>query len=164
VQAILQGKHKPTTAEEPLYLAGFCAWDEKRYAAAARLYADAFAAKPELEGYRGNAARAAALAASGRGTDAGQLDEKERARWRIQAIDWLRVALTLWAKQLESRVETAKGMQFAQWSPLQWQTTHEFAGIRDPAALAKLPEAEREACRKLWSDVDAFLKQAGAKK
>jgi hypothetical protein len=29
--------------------------------------------------------------------------------------------------------------------------------VRDKEALAKLPEAEQEACRKLWADVEATL-------
>jgi hypothetical protein len=36
----------------------------------------------------------------------------------------------------------------------------DLAGLRDPASLAKLPEAEQEAGRKLWADVEALLKKA----
>jgi hypothetical protein len=35
-----------------------------------------------------------------------------------------------------------------------------LAGIRDDAELAKLPEPERVAFRKLWADVDALLRKA----
>jgi hypothetical protein len=38
-----------------------------------------------------------------------------------------------------------------------------LAGIRDAAALAKLPAEDQEACRQLWAEVDALLKQAGGK-
>jgi hypothetical protein len=38
--------------------------------------------------------------------------------------------------------------------------TPDLAGIRDPQPLAKLPEPEQEACRKLWADVAALVKKA----
>jgi hypothetical protein len=41
-----------------------------------------------------------------------------------------------------------------------WHQDIDLAGIRDDADLAKLPEAERVAFRKLWADVDALLKTA----
>jgi len=64
------------------------------YAASARFYAEAFADQPQLaedldEGHRYNAACAAALAGSGKGKDAGRLPDKEYARLRKQALDWL---------------------------------------------------------------------------
>jgi hypothetical protein len=37
-----------------------------------------------------------------------------------------------------------------------WETD---AGNRDPQALAKIPEPEQEACRKLWADVANLLKK-----
>jgi len=39
-----------------------------------------------------------------------------------------------------------------------WQTDADLADLRDPEPLAKLPEPEQEACRKLWADVAALLK------
>jgi hypothetical protein len=36
----------------------------------------------------------------------------------------------------------------------------DLAGLPEAAALAKLPAEEREACRKLWADVDALLQRA----
>jgi hypothetical protein len=42
-----------------------------------------------------------------------------------------------------------------------WQQDADFAGVRGAAALAKLPEAEREGWRTLWADVAATLAQAG---
>jgi hypothetical protein len=32
--------------------------------------------------------------------------------------------------------------------------------VRDPEALERLPEAERQAWQQLWADVDALLKKA----
>jgi hypothetical protein len=40
----------------------------------------------------------------------------------------------------------------------------DLASIRDPAAVAKLPDGEREACQKLWADVAALLKKVEGKK
>ncbi len=37
----------------------------------------------------------------------------------------------------------------------------ELAGLRDGAAVARLPAEEREACRKLWDEVARVLKRAG---
>jgi hypothetical protein len=45
---------------------------------------------PGAQQYRYNAACCAALAAGGQGKDADKLDDKERARLREQACDWLR--------------------------------------------------------------------------
>jgi hypothetical protein len=33
--------------------------------------------------------------------------------------------------------------------------------LRDQGALAQLPDAERQACRELWADMDALLKRTG---
>jgi hypothetical protein len=41
-----------------------------------------------------------------------------------------------------------------------WKADGALAGIRDPAALAKLPAEEQQASRKLWSKVDAILASA----
>jgi tetratricopeptide (TPR) repeat protein len=43
------------------------------------------------------------------------------------------------------------------WSLFGWQTAPALAGVRDGAALAKLPDAEREQWQRLWADVAALL-------
>ena len=63
----------------------------KEYAAAAKAYADAFAAEPPLAedvaaGQRCRAVRVAALAGCGLGADARNLAPEERTRWRQQAL------------------------------------------------------------------------------
>jgi hypothetical protein len=40
-----------------------------------------------------------------------------------------------------------------------WQKVPDLAGIRDPAAIAKLPGDEQETCKKHWADVAALLKK-----
>jgi len=41
-----------------------------------------------------------------------------------------------------------------------WQKDTDLAGIRDKAALAKLPAQEQKAFTQLWADVAALLKKA----
>jgi hypothetical protein len=45
-----------------------------------------------------------------------------------------------------------------------WQTDPDLAGVRDKEALAALPEAEQEAWRKLWADMEELLKSLEEKK
>jgi serine/threonine-protein kinase len=160
--AILKGKDKPANPAEQIEMARLCNL-KKLYASATRLYANAFARRPQLAegrrpGYRYNAACSAALAGCGRGDDAAQSDDAERARWRAQARQWLRADLAAWAKELKGgltvdRVQIQKTLS-------RWQADAELAGLRDPDALAKLPSAEGQECQALWDDVDALLKRA----
>src|SRR5262249_38811187 len=92
--AILRGTKKPASAPEQIEFAKLCAL-EKHHAAEARFYRDAFTADPRLaefspSGNRYNAACAAALVSCGQSKDARKMDDKERALWRRQALDWLR--------------------------------------------------------------------------
>ena len=45
-----------------------------------------------------------------------------------------------------------------------WKEDTDLAGIRDAAALAKLPQEERAACKQLWGDVDGLLSKVGDRK
>jgi hypothetical protein len=45
-----------------------------------------------------------------------------------------------------------------------WQKDTDLSGVRDPAALAKLPEDERRQWQKLWDDVEALRQRAAASK
>ena len=158
--AILEGKEKPADEAERVALARLCLQYKRVYVASARLYAEAFDAKPELAknpatGHRYNAACAAALAGCGQGQDAANLKDEERTRLRRQAMDWLRADLTAWTKLLgrdpkQFRAAVAKTLRH-------WQSDADLAGLRDPDALAKLPETERAECNKLWEDVNALL-------
>ena len=51
---------------------------------------------------RYNAACAAALAATGKGIEGTLPDDSAKARWRQQALDWLKADLTYWSKQAEA--------------------------------------------------------------
>ena len=158
--AFLQDAHQPRDNDERLALLGVCQFQGLNRAAA-RLYADAFAADPKLAndlaaGHRYNAARFAALAASGQGKDAPKLDDPERTRLRRQALDWLRADLAAWAG--------AKDRALAQRTLRRWQQDADLAGVRAPEALAGLARAEREAWGHLWSDAAALLEKAGGQK
>ena len=163
--AFQNGSYTPANAAERLGLAEWCQL-KKLHHTATSLYAAAFAADPKLAdsleaGRRYNAACNAALAAAGQGEDAAKLDDKERTRLRQQALDWLRADLALRTKQLETgkpanRAEVQKTLRH-------WQQDTDLAGIRDAAALAKLPADEQKACTQLWADVAALLKKAEEK-
>jgi tetratricopeptide (TPR) repeat protein len=160
--AVLLGTEKPANAAELIEYAQLCLL-KRAYAAAARLSRDAFTAEPRLAenvpaSTRYDAACAAALAGCGQGSqDADKLNDKERTRWRRQALEWLRQDLTWWRKALDKgKVPRAQ----VQLCMRQWQRDDDLAGVRGPVALARLPEEERKQWEKLWSDTDALLRRA----
>jgi hypothetical protein len=138
--------------------------DQQRYAAAARWYAEVFTAHPQLAGpptdhsYR--AACAAAMAGCGQGRDAADLDEESRAGFRRQALDWLRADLEARRRLLEQ--EPGKAGPTVAHDMRGWLWDTPFARVRGPEALARLPEAERQAWQQLWADVaDALARAEG---
>jgi serine/threonine protein kinase len=161
LQAAIRGEQQPADAELRLDLADLC-YHLKRYARCVRLYADAFAADGKLADdmkalHRYNAACNAALAGCGRGIDANNINDKERARLRQQALDWLRADLAAYGKLLEGG-KTANRFQVQQ--QLQhWRLDTDLVGVRDAKELANLPAAERQAWEKLWTDVATMLKR-----
>src|SRR5262249_48111777 len=106
-------------------------------------------------GHRYNAACAAAMAGCGQGKDEPPPDEATRAKLRRQALDWLRADLTLRTKQLATNPAEAR-KELAHW-----KADPDLAGVREPDALAKLPEAERDAWHALWVEVDRLLPGTG---
>jgi serine/threonine-protein kinase len=159
--AVVQGKDKPVAAD-CLDLAELC-FVKTHYATAARLYAEALAAKPQLTedlraGHRFNAARAAALAGGGHGDGGAGLGESERAALRKQARHWLRLDLAAWAKKVETG--TAADRIQAQKTLAPWRDDPDLAGLRDADTLKRLPPAERQECRALWEEVAALLRRA----
>ena len=159
---ILHGDADPSSPELAALFGWFCREPYKKlYAASARLYGEAFVQRPQMAdnlttGDRSAAAGAAALAGLGQGEDSSRIDDKERARLRGQALDWLRADLTARDKL---RQDDAKAGPAVQQTLQDWKTNADLAGVRDADALDKLPEAERTAWRKLWTDVDALLAQ-----
>jgi hypothetical protein len=82
----------------------------------------------------------------------------QKIKLRQQALDWLTAELGAWAKLLATAKNEQRGGIVNTLE--HWQRDIDLAGIRDDAELAKLPETERAAFRKLWADVDALLKKA----
>jgi serine/threonine protein kinase/Flp pilus assembly protein TadD len=163
LKGILRGATQPADLSECLELARLCALYKKLNVTAVRFFRDAFAKQPELASDlntqdRYNAACAAALAGCGQGKDTDQTDEKERARLRRQALDWLQADLAAYRKALDKEPDKAgaeidKRMQH-------WKQDKDFALLRDSKALVKLPDAERQEWQKLWAEVDQLRKEA----
>jgi serine/threonine-protein kinase len=148
---------------EALTFAGFC-YHTKRYATAAHFCDDAFAAAPRLAedlqaANRYYAACSAAMAGAGKGEQESPLDEPEKARWRKQAIAWLRADLARWGELARAgapgaRAEVAEKLR-------RWKRERDLAGLRNPAAIASMPAEEQAACHNLWAEVDALLARLG---
>jgi tetratricopeptide (TPR) repeat protein len=123
--------------------------------AAFRLYAAAFAARPEFADdlggrYEYDAACAAVRAVAAADSDEARLGEAERAGLRRQALDWLRTDLMLKTRQRPGSKSAAGALK-------SWQTDTDLASVRDQAALEKLPADERAQWKRLWTDVEALL-------
>jgi tetratricopeptide (TPR) repeat protein len=166
--SILKGEAKPASTGECLELALMCVQYKKFNRAAAQLFAQAFAEQPQLADdlkaqHRYNAACAAALAGCGQGKDADQLDGNEKARLRGQALIWLRANLEAMGRLLDKEANQAPTAAGVAATLKHWQADPDLAGVRGPEALAQLPEAERQAWKKLWDDAADVLSRAQAK-
>jgi tetratricopeptide (TPR) repeat protein len=160
--AVLKGEDTPRDAAECLAFVQLCV-HRGRHAAAARLWTEVLAADPKLgddrvKRHRYNAACAAALAGCGKSQDDPAPGEPARAALRRQALDWLEAERTAWARYLESGPAPARPAIIK--SLQHWQRDPDLAGVRDGAALARLPDEEQQAWRSLWSDVENLLKTA----
>jgi tetratricopeptide (TPR) repeat protein len=163
--AFLRGEYQPANARDRLLLLYVC-HTKKHYRAAAGLAATVFAADPAVAAdlrsqHRYEAACSAALAAAGRGEDAAALDGAAKAKLRAQALDWLRADLADRAKLLDAGSRDVRPLVVE--ALRQWQSQPDLAGLRDTAALAKLPADERKAFTQLWADVAAVAKRAEEK-
>src|SRR5262249_50862748 len=145
-------------AAERIRLAELCQRPYKQlFVAAARFYADAFAAEPKLltsAEHRYNAARAAALAGCGQGDDAGPLKDEDRDRLRRQALTWLRADLEARRQQLDKASEAVRTSLLSLMQ--RWQQDAAFTSVRDAEGLAKLSKPERIEWEQLWADVEAL--------
>jgi serine/threonine-protein kinase len=182
--AFLRGEYQPLDNDERLALVGVCQ-SRGLYHAAARLYADAFAADTDLAEEstsasrsraalgdnqpvgpveelttecRYPAARCAALAGCGLGEDGTRLDEAERTRWRRQARDWLRADLEVWSKTLDSGSQAARVRVRKMLA--HWQVDPDLAGLRESSATDKLSTDEQKECLALWGVVGKVLSRA----
>jgi dipeptidyl aminopeptidase/acylaminoacyl peptidase len=133
---------------------------DARPLSAARLFAGAFAAQPKLAEdldaqHRFHAALYAALVGSGTGKEAESLDSKERAHWHRQALEWLQADLAAYRKLLEGA--KLQNLRVVRKRLQDWQADAALAAVRDSKMLGELPVEEREAWRKLWTDVKELL-------
>ncbi len=112
---------------------------QRQYLAVARLYIDAFAQVPSLADEmntnqsRYNAACYAAMAGSGQGRGAEDLNDQERAQWRKRALDWLHADLAVYGTQLEKGDPPTKTLisQRLQY----WQKDADLMWVREQDAL-----------------------------
>jgi hypothetical protein len=146
LEAIASGAARRAGAAEQVDFAFLCYY-KGRYLPAARHFAAAAAARPAvaqeyefLFSVACAAARAAAAAA----------DDAERARLRRQALDGLRASLAALSRPDGGTTRDAIRQEVADWG-----FHPAFAGLRDPAALANLPAAERAEWTKFWEEAAA---------
>jgi hypothetical protein len=154
--AVLRGEAKPLDAEDSIGFAQILQGQE-RYAASARFYHEAFAVNSalmgDLERGRFYAACAAVRAGCGPTRDDPPLDDAARARWRAQALQWLQDHLRVHLER--DRAVLGEMLTF-------WRRERDLSAVRDEAAIARLPEAERAAWRALWAEVDELWARASA--
>jgi serine/threonine-protein kinase len=181
--AFLRGEHQPRDNDERLALVGICQSQDCCHAAA-RLYADAFAAEPSLAEdltsacrsqaalgdkqpvgrveelateCRYPAARCAALAGCGLGADGAELGAAERTRWRKQARDWLQADLAMWSRTLDGGSRAARVLVGRLLT--RWQADPDLAGLREPSAIGRWSVDERKECLALWKEVGLVLER-----
>jgi hypothetical protein len=153
-EAFARGTYWPTTAAERLALIAV-AEDRGLSLSTARLFAEAFAEDPRLRRgvateCRYRAAVAAARSGCGQAPDGSALGSEERDRWRAQSLAWLRDEL---AALREGASKTGQAERLSKW-----RTDRDLRAVRDPALLARLPEAERAAFTAFWGEVDATIR------
>jgi tetratricopeptide (TPR) repeat protein len=155
--AVLEGKRTPQDAAQRIALADIARRRAKQlYVTAVGLYRTAFQAQPALaRANRYGAACAAVQAGTGRGKEAGKLDDTERAHLRYAALGWLQSDLGA-RRRLLALWWPGAGEQSRQ-ALQRWQQEADLAPVRNPALMRTLPEAEQVAWRNLWSQIDALL-------
>lgn len=159
LQGLLAGQDQPANNGERLGFAELCGQPSVRcYALAVRLYAEAFRNDPALAddmrtGLRTAAAIVAARAGCGQGKDTAALKDEAKAQLRRQSLDWLQADLARWrqwADRPQARTFLVRALR-------NWRRNDGLACVREPAALARLPEEERAAWQKLWKETEALL-------
>ena len=159
----VSGKLKPAGPAEALDLAELCR-AQKRYAAAASFYTVALTAAPGLaedtsRTPRYQAARCAALAAVGKGTEPPA--EADRPKLRERALQWLQGELDGWkarCREKPNQYRTPVGHRLRRW-----QQELDLASLREVQALKSLPEAEVSSWQKFWVEVEAACQRTGVK-
>src|SRR5262249_7276356 len=156
----VDGTAAPADNGQRLDLARLCLY-RQRYAAAARFYAAALDAAPNLaddptRAHGSTAACAAARAAHGDG-DGARLDAAARTRLRKQAVAWLRAELEAAAKPLPAGPPAERSRLVLRLR--QWTMDAALASLRDPDEVGKLPGDQRALLQGLCSDHEAASKR-----
>jgi serine/threonine-protein kinase len=159
--AFLRGEGRPIDANESAEFAQLC-FSKKLYADSARLWSEAFAARPALGGEPGSAnyyqaARAAAMASCGNGRDANE-PASPRNRWRAQSLVWMKEELAAVARRLDratgrERSDIPKRLG-------RWQIDPALSVLRGEPAPKDLNEPERQSLREFWSAVESLMQKA----
>ena len=151
---------------ERLDLAQIC-MDKQLKAAALRFWTEALMEDPKLGDnrkaqHRYNAACAALLVASGQTKDATPLDDSARAELRCRALAWLRAEIAAWHSVFETATPADRGPAL---SAIRWWTRDvDLVTIREPDAMAKLPDTDRKDWEAFWKDYDAMMRKGGETK
>ena len=153
--ALLGGEERPRDNDERLELARLRG-EAGLAAIGARLFAEAIAADPEIEGDRVIRPRCygaflAAWAGSGTTRDDPPPERAERARLRRQALDWLPGELATWRPLLEGG--PTAGRRDAAAALRGWMNTHELSGVGEPESLKGLSPEECGAWQDFWEEV-----------
>jgi hypothetical protein len=150
---ILKGEVLPGDAKEQFALGELCV-GKRQFAAAVRFFKTAFAADASLSlapSARYNAACAASLAASGKGSDAKVLTDEERTSLSRDALAWLQAELELCRRQLSGDpAERQLALVLLQHSIVD----ADLASLRDPASLALLPADDQASWKEFWRNVE----------
>ncbi|HSQ56780.1 MAG TPA: hypothetical protein VLM40_13650, partial [Gemmata sp.] len=136
--AVLRGELKLQTSQEFAELASYCATFEKKYALATRFVIEGLKANPKFLNLRGHGTQYASWAVQagfGRGADGAEISPQQREEFRRMALEWMK----------SFRVDKDLGLHFT--------AGREFAPVRDPKELARLPAAERAEWEKLWLSI-----------
>jgi tetratricopeptide (TPR) repeat protein len=138
-------------------------YHRKHFTTAARLWAEAFSSDAKLmadrrASYAYNAARAAVLAAAGKGSDDPPPDDAAKAEFLARALDLLKAELDAWSRVLDQG--PTKDRSLVSPTLELWRADPDLTSVRDADALVKLPEKDQESWRALWSDVDALLRKS----
>ncbi len=177
LSAILRGDDHPKDLAERIDLAEVCL-DRDQPAAAFRFFAEALSSDPSraearvgpsywnwsrasgrnLDTPRYEAARAAVLAGTGRGLDTPTPNDPARARFRGQALAYLRQERAAWGRELDrGDAASVKRVRRAFES---WFDDFDLNVVRLPESLKALPETERADWQAFWDEVDETLQKA----
>jgi len=144
IDAIDSGQLKPESEEQRMDFAFLCYY-KQRYASAVRYFGEVAAGRA-TDAKNTDFLYAAASAAMRASIDA--KEDANRTRYRLQAQEWLKAMLAQAAKFQIDRAEVGD-----------WRFHPAFAGVREPAALANIPAAERIEWQKIWTEVAAIAKR-----